>query len=264
MDFSHLNNKRKELKVSATDLGTTAADGNMGTSAEDDDGPSIPGVDRIREEGGESSRTFRAVAKYARDFRPSIIILENIKNAPWGMIKEVFEGLDYSAKHALVDTKSYYLPQTRQRGYMICINHGQDGVPGGMTAEAAEVAAKGWADVMGKLKRGASSPVEDFLLPQHSPLLVRALEEAERDQRSGPTIRTEIDWAICLGRHVRYRQEHRIGDKTPYTGWSSGKSRMPEYALIPWGRNLPARQKDALDILALTSAANGFDFEFKA
>ena len=264
VDFSRLNSQRKALNVSATDFGKARSASNTGTSAEDDDGPYMRGVDEIREEGGESSRTFRAIAKYARDYRPPIILLENIKNAPWIQIKEVFEGLGYSVDYVILDTKWYYLPQTRQRGYMICVSHRQAGMLGGMSDETATMAVQQWVNTMKALRRRASSPVEDFLLPRHSPLLARALEEAIRDQASGPTIKKEIDWAKCLGRHKRFRTELHVGDKTPYTDWNSGKSRMPEYALASWGKHLPARVKDVLDILALASATNNYDFEFKA
>ena len=264
VDFSRLNSQRKELKVSAADLGSSTAETSVGTPTDDDDGPSIPGVDKIRQEGGESSRTFRAIAKYARDFRPAIIILENIKGAPWEHIKSVFEGLGYSARYVLVDTKSYYLPQTRQRGYMICVSHVQKSMLGGMNAEAADAAVEEWAVKMVALQRPASSPVEDFLLPQHSPLLAKALGEALPGHGSRSTIKTANEWAKCLGRHIRYRADQKLGEKTPYTNWAYGKSRMPEYGFVSWGMGLPPRQKDLLDILALTSAADGADFEFKA
>ncbi|KAK5239810.1 hypothetical protein LTR16_011481, partial [Cryomyces antarcticus] len=67
---------------------------------------------------GESGDTFNAVLAYANKWRPSIVVLENVSNAPWDDIQELLEKIDYACAWQRVDTKDYYLPQTRRRGYL--------------------------------------------------------------------------------------------------------------------------------------------------
>ena len=38
--------------------------------------------------------------------------------APWDGMQEKFESNGYSAAHLIVDTKAFYIPHTRQRGYV--------------------------------------------------------------------------------------------------------------------------------------------------
>ena len=74
------------------------------------------------QEMGESGDTFAAVLAYAKTYRPTMLVLENVLNAPWDEMLAAYEGIDYVSAGALVDSKNYYLPQTRQRGYMVCID----------------------------------------------------------------------------------------------------------------------------------------------
>lgn len=68
------------------------------------------------DDGGESGDTFNAVVTYCEPSQPSIVIIENVVSAPWSTLVSRFEAIGYSATCVLVDTKDYYLPQTRQRG----------------------------------------------------------------------------------------------------------------------------------------------------
>lgn len=77
------------------------------------------------DEMGESGHTFYGVLRYTQRCRPPLMILENVCGAPWGHIKDAFKEIDYHAYHIKVDTKNYYLPQTRERGYMLCIDQTQ-------------------------------------------------------------------------------------------------------------------------------------------
>ena len=87
IDFSNLNNKKK-------------------TFADD----------------GQSAQTFFGILAYANRFRPRIIVLENIQNCPWPIVKKELKKINYRSIHTLVDSKDYYLPQTRKRGYLVAFD----------------------------------------------------------------------------------------------------------------------------------------------
>ena len=277
VDFSNLNPNQRALDLSpddvtdpvesdkATDRVVTSSmklkRRGIGKQVDPIKDAEIEGVENVRQEGGESSATFRAIATYARDYRPPLIILENIKNAPWVQISEVFERIGYSAGYVIVDTKTYYIPHTRQRGYMLCVDREGERQLG---KTGADYMVEQWGFSMGALQRPASSSVEEFMLPESSPIVQTALKEFELSDATGEPIKRETDWSVCQGRHSRYRAEKNVGEETPYTKWSHGKSSMPSYASIPWGKLQPNRVKDTLDILKLTNAAQGVDFEFKS
>ena len=47
--------------------------------------------------------------------QPPIVILENVSGAPWDKKVKIFEQeLSYHADFIRLDTKKYYIPQTRQ------------------------------------------------------------------------------------------------------------------------------------------------------
>jgi site-specific DNA-cytosine methylase len=76
---------------------------------------------------GESGSTFYGILNYAKVYRPPLVILENVKGAPWQQASEDWQSIGYAAMFMMVDTKDYYLPQTRERGYMICIDQERQG-----------------------------------------------------------------------------------------------------------------------------------------
>lgn len=72
---------------------------------------------------GESARTFFAAVQLIVKKRPKAVILENVYGAPWDMYtKRIFPKICYAANHIKLDSKDYYLPQTRQRGYLVAID----------------------------------------------------------------------------------------------------------------------------------------------
>ncbi|KAK3061597.1 hypothetical protein LTS18_005844, partial [Coniosporium uncinatum] len=78
-------------------------------------------------EKGESRDTFLAVLAYAEIWRPTILILENVVGAPWQSMQKAYSKIDYELCFTKVDTRNYYLPHTRQRGYMVCVDRKQFG-----------------------------------------------------------------------------------------------------------------------------------------
>jgi site-specific DNA-cytosine methylase len=109
-------------------------------------------------DGGESGDTWLAVHTYAKRFRPSMVLLENLKseNATWQGVVSQWDSIGYEAVWMICDSKNYYLPQIRLRMYMIAINRDRFG-------KGATEAVGQWEDSMRKLERQVSSPYEAFL-----------------------------------------------------------------------------------------------------
>lgn len=232
-------------------------------------------------ETGESGDTFRAILNYAKKYRPAIIILENVMGAPWDFIQSVWENdqealddiskrsktpwanvwdvgeLAYAAHFLPLDTKAYYLPQTRNRKYMICIDR--------QKLSSAEQQVLIWGKLMKKFKRPASSPVEAFLLDPDDPRLHRSRDELAKTGRGDPTTRREVDWTVCLGRHQDYRQKTHVGFDRPVTMWVDGGSCKPsDFWWQGWGTVQVERLWDTFEIAFLRNVRRGYDSHYKA
>lgn len=48
-----------------------------------------------------------------------MVIVENVKGAPWDIMVKHMREAGYKADHMNLDTKDYFIPQTRTRGYCI-------------------------------------------------------------------------------------------------------------------------------------------------
>ena len=220
-------------------------------------------------DGGESDLTFHAFIKYIARYRPAICILENVRNADWDDIKAILtnnwekakakvrnaykniwkDGDEaYVAEVAKVDTKDYYIPHTRSRGYLIAIDPKR--------YADAENAVKIWAQKMEELKRQASSPAECFLsedVPESPP---RPKLKARGS--------TDSTWAVCFASNQKTRMEFKIGPGRPLTRWVSGGSCVgPDHWDLAYVRSLPERVWDVFDICHLLHARDGFDDCYK-
>lgn len=205
---------------------------------------------------GESGDTFRAVYAYARTWRPTLIVLENVCSAPWGTIQKTWADAEYAAHFTKVDTKHYYIPHTRQRGYMICIDQRKFKNAGAMV--------KKWAKVVDELRRPASSSIEAFLLDEDDPRVHRGREEMTKGIPGDDRGPREVDWTKCQGRHQDYRTDLFLGSKRPMTGWAdNGSCKMPDYAWADWGVKQVERIWDTLEISQLRNARRGYDSQYK-
>ena len=240
VDFSTLNMKKKSL----------LPDGDGAAAA------STRG-------GGESAATFEAVRHYAEVYRPAVVLVENISTAPWDVIEREFSKINYSALYTKVDTRQYLLPQTRNRGYMICINHDPSTAFKGLKkAQAGKMATK-WTELMAKeFKMPANVSAEMFLLEEDDPALQKALDTMMRVERA-PISKVITDWTVCEGRHHRERKQHSIGNGVPYTNWTRGRLCLPSYGYQQWASLQTDRVKDCLDMIVLLHAIKGDDFEYK-
>lgn len=195
---------------------------------------------------GESGDTFRAVLAYAKLWRPRILILENVFNAPWDEMMAAYDDENYATAGVLCDTKMFYLPQTRQRGYMVCLDKN--------SYKNADKKVEKWEQVMQALRRRASSPVTDFLLPNDDPSVIGARMLRARNGALNENTR-EVDWSKCAIRHIQYRQNARIGQARPFTSWQeSGTVSVPDYADREWHSRQVERIWDMQDCSVLRKA----------
>lgn len=230
-------------------------------------------------DSGESGDTFRAILEYAKKYRPAMIILENVDSAPWALIQAIWQndpekllnkedatglGLDtfwddddpaYSAIFHKVDAKNYYIPQTRTRRYMICLDRRLFS-----SLELADEAVQDWTRYMVALERKASVSVEAFLLPEDDPRLQSAKDEMSKTGKP----RQETDWEICNGRHEAYRAEEKLGISRPILNWTNdGSVKASSYLWTDWTFSQVERIWDSIEISYLRNAARGYDAFFK-
>jgi site-specific DNA-cytosine methylase len=212
------------------------------------------------DEKGESGGTFWGIVRYAMTYRPRLVILENVKSAPWEKIAKHWNEIDYFAIRADVDTKAYYLPQTRERVYMFCVDKRlMDG--NGLS----EADMRAWTDVLAKFKRPASSPAGMFLMDVDD----RRLEQIEREMAmkitsSASSARATVNWAKYQVRHQNYRLSQGLGHRRPVSkSQDDGTCRMPDFAWQTWVKSLPERVWDTIDVNFLRKLAEGCDMNYK-
>lgn len=156
-------------------------------------------------EHGETSDTFRALYAYSKRFRPKIVLIENVRGQKeyWRHIVSEWNAAGYEAAWHTVDTKEYYLPQTRVRMYMIAVDRKAFGVGAGK-------AVAQWKDSMEALKRPCSTPFEAFLKGTAS----------EFGKTGILPPKSEPAWVQCKLKYDRIRSEERLGSRRPVTKWS--------------------------------------------
>lgn len=148
---------------------------------------------------------------WVKKHRPPVVILENVCSAPWQAVVKKFEEAKYSAKSVRLDTKAYYVPHTRTRGYMMAVNSQTSSIP------------TKWVDRMSSMKRDASCTLDAFLLPSDDPRIHQAREKLVQESYNALDRRTgRTDWGRCESRHQRTRLEEALGSKRPLTNWDEG------------------------------------------
>lgn len=157
----------------------------------------------------------------------------------------------YAAEFARIDTKNYYIPHTRQRGYLIAIDRRR--------YHDADNAVKRWAEKMIQLRRPASSPVDYFLSDD-----VARHNEVQASAHPNKNNRNKLDWTLCWTRNQNLRESMNIGSRRPLTRWKNGGSCSgPDHWDLAWIRSQPERTWDALDICHLRNAQRGYDDCYK-
>ncbi|KAI0853261.1 hypothetical protein F5Y00DRAFT_271691 [Daldinia vernicosa] len=214
-------------------------------------------LDKINEMG-TSGQTFFSMLKYVRDYRPKVVILENVMGAPWKSTADIwFPFVGYKAVFVKVDTKNYYIPQTRTRGYLVAIDKNV------FKGKVADDIVNRWSVLMTKdLVRRASTPVNSWLLPSAHPLTERARQD-DSEKALAPPSKT-ADWERSKARHLRIREKEELGESRPLTNWSLAQpgqlyDRMDRLVTL----TQPKRVLDCIDINHLRALKKGYDSRFK-
>ncbi|KAK4142045.1 uncharacterized protein C8A04DRAFT_13559 [Dichotomopilus funicola] len=277
VDYSNLNTKKPSGQVPSLDKHLKHAKSGFRTKGGDDQSPETRPKIKLEPEfiedlktglcelhnldsSGESSRTFFAALKLIADMRPKLIILENVSGAPWPMYRhDIFPKIGYAACYKRLDSKEFYLPQTRVRGYLVAVDALRLGV------EKAWEVAEYWLHEIDTMKRRASAPVTAFIGASDDPGTIQARAEMETKSSS------QMEWSLSWLRHAMARQKKGLRDnenpfshKTMRNGKLINKT-FPSHAWLEyWDREVP-RVVDLMDIIyAAVLRHEGFDLGYKA
>ncbi|RYP38730.1 hypothetical protein DL767_002470 [Monosporascus sp. MG133] len=210
-------------------------------------------VETLKDQG-QSSGAFFAMLSYARLRRPKCILLENVHSAPWEhMVRIWFPSIDYAAHFVRLDTKNYYIPQTRNRGYLLAV----DARLFNSKKNIAEDIVNSWATDVKNFQRRASTPIDRWLLPSTDPLadLARQDEEARFLDRKR---RDNVPWIQSRRRHIRVRRQEMLGEDRTLTNWTEdGGSRPYDRMDKILMHGQPPRVLDCIELYYLRGVKNG-------
>ncbi|EXJ72847.1 uncharacterized protein A1O5_03995 [Cladophialophora psammophila CBS 110553] len=206
---------------------------------------------------GESAKTMDGIGAYAKMYKPTILIIENVEGAPWGEIKTFWEGKGYESVAVKLDSFDYYLPQTRNRGYLLGI-HKERAKEVGFDIEKAH---REWVMLMASFQRRASSPYSDFTFADDDPRRQLGQHTLEDNRSKG----VSTDWVNCRKRHVAARVKDGLGIGTPFTKRRGNtEPKLDDYADQSWAIRQSKRVLDVLDIHLLYNVARrDFDMRYK-
>ena len=86
---------------------------------------------------------------WVRKAQPPIVIIENVLGAPWEKKEQRFNELGYYAAHMKLDTKQFYIPHTRQRGYLFAVRKPE----GKKKTLSSSSETKKWSQIVKDLQR---------------------------------------------------------------------------------------------------------------
>jgi site-specific DNA-cytosine methylase len=263
VDYSNMNMSKPKFGVPSLDRHLTAAAIEKGSPVgldkaflEDVDS-ALPEL--ISKTAGESARTFFSAIKLVSKLRPKTVMLENVLGAPWDLYtNSIFPKLGYVAGSVKLDTKHFYLPQTRKRGYLIAVDAQRIGT------KTAKVIADEWCRVLVGFKRRASAPVSAFLGSPDDPATIQAKADMEA---KAPYPNT--DWGFSSLRHFDERRRHGLLlDENPFSlkAMRNGRLIYASYPSHSWKRlwdRLGARVVDSMDILFAAGRKYNVDIGYK-
>ena len=124
--------------------------------------------------------------EWIRKAKPPLVVIENVFSAPWDEKVCLFQREGYVAAYGKFDTKRYYIPHTRQRGYLVAVRKGCK-VPDLDTT---------WKGMVKSLEHPVTPCLDAFMFPNDDPRVIRGkarlLVESLSGGREGKTGRT--DW----------------------------------------------------------------------
>lgn len=192
-----------------------------------------------------------------------MVIQENVRTAPWNQMMGKWEELGYMSVQANVDTKHYYIPQTRERGYMVVIDKRRleaAGLLGNLMDQSGiQTVTQRVRDLVVQFKRAASAPVGLFLLGDED----RRLELIE--MRARLESRSETSWDQYKSRHDRHRGDLGLGMGRPITRSLPGVNDMkaPDFYWHRFWQTQPERVWETVDINFLKRMLLSYDMSFK-
>ncbi|KAK5661698.1 hypothetical protein OQA88_9798 [Cercophora sp. LCS_1] len=208
---------------------------------------------------GESSRTFLSGLILINRTRPKTVILENVDGAPWGEYQHYFfPRIGYFAVFLRLDSKDFYIPQTRRRGYLVAIDASVVGL------DKAKKVGERWEEILKTLHRAASSSVVEFLRSSEDPTTIQARADME-----GKRANDSISWPLSHLRHQRVRQEQNLRtDDNPFSkkvmrGGRVIRAAYPSHSWQAYWAVQPARVVDLMDIIVAATLRRGVDVRFK-
>ncbi|KAK4240227.1 hypothetical protein C8A03DRAFT_31703 [Achaetomium macrosporum] len=219
-----------------------------------------PALDELLDsKAGESARTFFAAVKLITDLRPRFVVLENVCGAPWDMYtKQIFPKICYVARRVRVDSKDFYIPQTRQRGYLVAIDAQHFGT------DLATKIADEWSVQLLRCKRPPSVAITDFLQPSDDPSMIQARADMESKAAS-----ENVNWALCSLRHTDARHTYGLRrDDNPFSKKVMRNGRLiyacyPSHSWMRFWRIQVPRIIDVLDIAFAVTNGKGVDLGYK-
>ncbi|KAJ5888651.1 C-5 cytosine methyltransferase, partial [Penicillium taxi] len=203
---------------------------------------------------GESGATFQGVLDYSKNYRPRIVVLENVAGAPWSQFEMAWLTISYVSSWVRVDSKQFYIPHTRVRGYMVCVDQERLERTGDSGAiDASDRFKTKFQELVLQFHRPASSPASSFMLDEHS----TEYEELVRTTmaRSGASPNSsDVLWTAYQKRHVEYREANELGNERPISRSRPGclSSQFPDWFNI-WAAGQPERVRETIDLKWLYS-----------
>jgi site-specific DNA-cytosine methylase len=193
---------------------------------------------------------------------------EETKEVPSRGIDALMHEIEYLSHYLDVDTKDYYLPQTRQRGYMLCVKRSWFGETypaskGEKRAEEAEIEVveqtrksavnpelEEWAKMMEALKHKVSVPAEVMLLA--------ASEETKKSVLLSEESGKDVPCDKCRLRHEGIQDKYQLANERKLTRWKENGGRcVPGFWIT--ARSMMNQVMDFLEVLHLLSLMNGID-----
>lgn len=224
------------------------------------------------EEKGESGDTFHAILASLPIIRPDIVILENVKGAPWKHekckgkkknyhqqvgIDKHFQDAGYYARVVIVDSKDFYVPHTRQRGYFLAIR--KESIPEEWKGEwdidaFMEAKLDLYEKFLKSLYHKPTAPAEAWLFAHDDPRLAALRDPAEADTNT----RKAVPWESCRNHHEDYRNAENLGSGRPVTNWrTDGSKTLPDY--FHPTKSMSQRILDSIDIAHIRNLKRGQD-----
>lgn len=219
---------------------------------------------------GESTVTFCSTLNFMMHRRPRVAIFENVSSAPFDQMAHFWLArTGYYAEFASVDSNKYYLPQSRNRKYLIAVDV-QEFEDLGLDARELVHAAK---ERLRLLERRASAPVTDFFLADDDARFRQARAEMEASKAKTAN-RVASLWVRQQTRHAIYRGTRGLDEK--YRLFSQAltikgkllQATPPSRSWITYLQNQPMRVIDLLDAkvqeqLTVTEKTEHCDIRYK-